>query len=103
MLYKVIVAFSDLEDNGHLYHIGDDYPRVGIKPKSERVEFLRTNKNLLGRPVIKAVKEGTKEVAIEAKPVRIVTDKPQGADTGSAVFEESAQGKPKKGLRRKKP
>ena len=65
MAYKVIVTFSDLEDNGHLYKAGDTYPRNGVSPTEDRVEFLSSNRNLIGKPVIEKVEEAkeAKEVA----------------------------------------
>lgn len=103
MAYKVIVTFSDLEDNGHLYKAGDTYPRNGVSPTEDRVEFLSSNRNLIGKPVIEKVEEvkEAKEVAKEAKPVMDVPEKPKEAETGSAVSGEGAQEKPKRGRKKK--
>ena len=103
MAYKVIVAFSDLEDNGHLYKAGDKYPRDGVSPVESRVEFLSTSRNLIGKPVIERIAENeeTKEVAKEAKPVMNAPEKPEEAETGSAVSGEGTQEKPKRGRKKK--
>ena len=91
-MYRVTTLFADLEDNKHLYHAGDEYPRKGYKPNIERIEFLLSNRNLLGTPVIEQVnaakKPETKEVAKNAKP----------AASEPVVAEE----KPKKRTRTKK-
>ena len=51
---KVLVKFADLEDGGHVYQIGDVYPRVGLKPSDKRIEYLASTGNKLGIPVIEA-------------------------------------------------
>ena len=54
--YKVISDFIDKEDEMHLYAKGDAYPRKG-KASKERVEYLSSEKNKAGTPVIEAIKE----------------------------------------------
>lgn len=54
--YKVISDFIDKEDEMHLYVKGDPYPRKG-KASKERVEYLSSDKNKAGTPVIEAIKE----------------------------------------------
>jgi hypothetical protein len=102
MAYKVIVTFSDLEDNGHLYSVGDVYPRKEVTPTLDRVEFLLSCRNLLGKPVIEKTdtEEGTNEVTTEVKPVMNVPEKPIEATTGSAASKD-VQEKPKRGRRKK--
>lgn len=82
MKYKVIVEFADLEDGNHVYHVGDTYPRQGLAPAKERVEFLHSSQNLLHTPVIEAVdamnepvEQGTVE-ATEEKP-KTAEEKPK--------------------------
>jgi len=53
-LYKVIHSFKDLQDNEHIYKIGDIYPRKGVHADKERVDELKTAKNKIGKPLIKA-------------------------------------------------
>lgn len=50
--YKVIFRFKDLEDNEHLYKIGDTYPRKGSDPSKERIKELLSYKNKIGRKLI---------------------------------------------------
>lgn len=57
MKYKVIKAFADLQDEKHVYGIGDVYPREGYTPTAERVDELCTGKNLLHKPLIQKVEE----------------------------------------------
>ena len=56
-MYKVIVKFADLEDNGHIYNVGDEYPREGLDPTVERIAFLASNANKLNTPVIEIIPE----------------------------------------------
>ena len=57
MKYVVIVTFADLQDERHVYGIGDEYPRKGYSPSAERVAELSTGKNLLHKPLIQKVEE----------------------------------------------
>lgn len=54
-MYKVIERFMDLQDEKHIYEIGDTYPRKGSKPSKERIEELASDKNLIGFPLIRSV------------------------------------------------
>lgn len=51
MKYKVIKQFRDLQDNNHIYNVGDKYPRKGRSNK-ERTEELLSNENKIGVPLI---------------------------------------------------
>ena len=77
MKYKVIKAFADLQDNKHVYGIGDEYPRKGYSPTAERIAELSTGKNLLQKPLIQAIDEP--EVVQEAvkEPEAVVEEKPK--------------------------
>lgn len=58
MSYKVIKAFSDLDDrsdlfpNGHFYSVGDTYPRKGLKATEDRLAELSTTDNQSGSILI---------------------------------------------------
>lgn len=60
-MYKAIKYFTDLQDGGHAYNVGDEYPRKGLNPTAERITELASSKNLRGIPMIAAVEE---EVAV---------------------------------------
>ena len=68
MKYKVIKAFADLQDNKHIYGIGDEYPRKGYSPTAERIAELSSEKNLLKKPIIQLVEEPV----VEEKPEAVV-------------------------------
>ena len=52
--YKVVHKFKDLQDNGHIYNVGDIYPRQDVAVSKERIDELKTAKNKIGMPLIKA-------------------------------------------------
>jgi len=56
MNYKVIRSFRDLEDDNHVYQVGDKFPRKG-RSKKERLEELAGNENKIGEPLIAEVGE----------------------------------------------
>lgn len=58
-MYKVIKKFRDIEDNNRLYNVGDEFPTAD--KSKERVAFLKSDKNKLGEPVIKFVRESKKK------------------------------------------
>lgn len=45
MEYKVLRYFTDLQDNGHIYKVGDVYPRKGYTPTEDRISELKSKKN----------------------------------------------------------
>ena len=59
-MYKVIKSFTDLKDNNYAYHVGDTFPRNGVKAGAERVAELSSDKNLQGVPLIEEIAEKTK-------------------------------------------
>lgn len=61
MSYKVIRAFQDLDDNKHLYGVGEPYPRDGYEPSEERIQQLSTVNNNKRQVFIKKVEGQTPE------------------------------------------
>jgi len=60
MMYRVIKAFTDLQDNNHRYHTGDTFPRDGVKVSKSRLEELLSNRNRRHEPMIEEVAEEEK-------------------------------------------
>lgn len=60
-MYKVIKDFIDKKDNDHLYKEGEAYPREGYEASAERIDFLISDKNLTGSPVITEVHRGRRK------------------------------------------
>lgn len=68
-MYTVIKRFTDLQDNGYKYAVGDTYPREGYEPTVERINELSSDKNKQKTPLIKAeTTETVAEVTEEPKP-----------------------------------
>lgn len=61
---RVVTAFADLQDDGHIYNVGDEYPRAGVTVSEERLEELASNRNRRGVALI--VDENPKEGPSEA-------------------------------------
>lgn len=104
MAYRVIKNFLDLEDGNHRYTVGDTYPRSGLAPTKERIQFLLSYQNLLHEPVIEEVDDF--EGALN-KPVEQGTDKAEDAAEGvkkavNAVSEDDAKEYKPKRTRRSK-
>ena len=56
-MYKVLEMFTDLQDDSFKYEVGDEYPRLGLKPSLARIKELSGSDNLRGRAVIEEVEE----------------------------------------------
>lgn len=56
-MYTVIEHFTDLQDHGFKYHVGDVYPHMGYKPNNERIKELLSGNNKRGRAVIAEIVE----------------------------------------------
>lgn len=61
MAYKVIRRFKELKHDGHIYEVGDTYPKKGTKATKARLEELSTTKNKCGKIFIEEVPEETKD------------------------------------------
>lgn len=66
-MYKVIAAFSDLQDGCHEYRIGDTYPRKGLDVTDGRLSELLSGENRQNKPLIFAFEEEPKET-VPQKP-----------------------------------
>lgn len=52
MGYKVIHAFSDMQDFHHIYSVGDVFPRTGLEVSEERIQELLGKSNKQGQSLI---------------------------------------------------
>jgi hypothetical protein len=83
-MYKVVKLFTDLQDNNYRYEVGDEYPRLGLKPSIARIAELSGSNNKQGRPLIEEIKDlagDEEEVKAEEK----------SADVDVAPVEEPTQ------------
>lgn len=67
MMYRVIKAFTDLQDNNFAYQVGDEYPRKGMSVLPSRIKELASNKNRQGQPLIEEIPEKVEEPKKEKK------------------------------------
>lgn len=94
-MFKVIVKFVDLQDDNHIYRVGDVFPRPNKKVSEARISELKSADNKRHRPLIE-------EVKIEApEPVKIeeIMPKPTEEEKNEETVEEV---KPKRTSRKKK-
>ena len=54
---RVIKDITDIHDNEYEYHVGETFPRKGIKVTKERLTELSTKENLQGEALIELVEE----------------------------------------------
>lgn len=74
-MFKVIRYFTDLQDNGYAYNVGDTFPRDGMTVTADRITELSSSANKQGVPLIEEVR-GAEETAIPDKAAP-VEDEPK--------------------------
>lgn len=74
-MYKVIKMFADLQDNNHVYEVGDIFPREGLKVSEARLAELSSSRNKQWEPLIELVKEAPKAAAPAKKTAAAQTAK----------------------------
>ena len=67
MIYRVIKAFTDLQDNNYAYSVGDTFPRNGVEVDTERVAELASDKNRRHIPLIEEIAEKPKRTRKKAE------------------------------------
>lgn len=78
-MYKVIRLFTDLQDSGHRYEVGDEYPRLGLKPSLARIAELSGSENKQKTPLIVEVDDLAEKQEAENKPKRKTSKKKASA------------------------
>lgn len=89
-MYKVIVRFTDLQDNNHLYEVGDTYPREGYSPSAWRYRELSSTKNKRGVVLIEKVPEPVTETE-EAIPELAKAEPVEEEYTEDIISEDAAE------------
>lgn len=77
-MYIVVKMFDDLQDTKveggirtyHRYNVGDEYPRAGYTPTTERVQSLLTGNNSLKVPLIGILEEEALKAPETAEEVK---------------------------------
>lgn len=100
-MYKVVKFFTDLQDNGYQYKVGDTFPREGLKVTDARLAKLAGKSNRQGVPLIEEISK-----VEDKKDISLATPKSLNAVT-PVQFSQSEQGaspkdKPKSGRKKKK-
>ena len=95
-MYVTVVRFKDLQDDKHLYRVGDEYPRSGLSVSDERLLELSTNKNRRGVPLIEEQKKSNKEketAEIKAETAEITAKAEEETTTPSETKKERKKAK----------
>lgn len=90
-MFKVIHYFTDGQDGGHEYNVGDTYPRKNYTPTADRVRGLLGRNNKQGRPLI--VKVDDVETA-DKKPEKV--ERPKRVKVTEKVETPEKDAKPKR-------
>lgn len=56
-MFRVVKLFTDLQDDNYKYEVGDEYPRLGLKPSLARIKELSGSDNKQGTPLIEEVED----------------------------------------------
>ncbi len=98
-MYKVIEYFTDNQDNGYAYNVGDEYPRQGYEPSAERIQELTTTNNKRHMVFIKPIdNENSEEDRETAETVADV----EAEETAENVPDNDFEDIDKKPRKRKK-
>lgn len=76
MKYEVIKDFVDVQNDNHLYRVGDPFPYNDADVSEERIDELASDKNRVGVVLIRSV-EDENENGVEDSKVDIAEEKPK--------------------------
>jgi hypothetical protein len=76
-MFRVIKLFTDLQDDNYKYEVGDEYPRLGLKPSLARIEELKGSDNKQHTPLIEEIEDlkADTEETTEDKPKKTTRKK----------------------------
>ncbi len=94
MQYIVVKDFSDIQDDRHVYHAGDIFPRMGFEVSDERVAELASKNNKRGEILIRAIDAERK--APQEPEIRPVSDETEVFDEIIAKKKSSPKKRNKK-------
>ena len=66
-MYEVIKDFVDVQNNNHLYRVGDSFPYNGADVSKDRCAELASTSNRCGVVLIKAIEVDEPVVKVEKK------------------------------------
>jgi hypothetical protein len=61
-MYRVVQFFTDLQDKGYAYRVGDTFPREGLTPSTARINELLNGTNRRHLKLIEEVEEKASKV-----------------------------------------
>lgn len=99
-MYKVLVAFTDLQDKNRTYNVGDTFPRDGFKVSAERLQELSSTNNKRGVALIEKIGE-KREEPIKVEP-QVETVAEANVETEVKEVETEVEVKEKKPSKKKK-
>lgn len=73
-MYRVIKAFTDMQDNNFAYQVGDEFPRKNFSVLPSRIKELAGSKNRQGVPLIEEIPDKVEEPK-KKKPVEKADNK----------------------------
>ena len=73
-MYRVIKAFTDMQDNNFAYQVGDEFPRKNFSVLPSRIKELAGSKNRQGVPLIEEIPNKVEEPK-KKKPVEKADNK----------------------------
>lgn len=78
-MYKVVKFFTDAQDNGYAYNVGDTYPRDGKVVDKSRIKSLLTSANRQKTPMIIKVEPLVQQKIVEQEviPLKVEEDVPK--------------------------
>lgn len=78
-MYKVVKFFTDAQDNGYAYNVGDTYPRDGKVVDKSRIKSLLTSANRQKTPMIIKVEPLVQQEIVEQEviPLKVEEDVPK--------------------------
>ncbi len=74
-MFRVVKLFTDLQDDNYKYEVGDEYPRLGLKPSLARIKELSGSDNRQGTPLIEEVEDIVEEPKKKAPKKRAPKNK----------------------------
>ena len=89
MYYKVVRDFTDLQDDGYIYRVGDVFPHGDDIVDNARLLELSTTANKRGMILIKAVMEEAdqEDAAEEAEETEIQPESEENEEAEESVAE----------------
>ena len=72
-MYEAVRDFVDIQDNNHIYRMGDKFPHDGAKASKSRIAELASTENKCGVVLIKAIEKDNKSSVSEENEVNVET------------------------------